>query len=126
PQALKIFNGYESEVECVAFSPDEKRLFSGSVDGTLRQCDLQTGEQIGKEWKEHTDVVCAVDVSETMVVSGSRDHKVILWNKEPGEVKHIFEGHQGTVQSVQFSPEYHQVVSGSFDTTVRLWHVDTG
>jgi WD40 repeat protein len=48
-----------------------------------------------------------------MVVSGSSDKTVRIWNGESGETMHIFEGHEDWVRSVQFSPDSSRVVSGS-------------
>ncbi|KIJ10291.1 hypothetical protein PAXINDRAFT_54756, partial [Paxillus involutus ATCC 200175] len=76
-----------------------------------------------------TDAVLEVDVSRDgrMVVSGSSDGTVRVWNAKSGESMHIFQGHEGsTVFSVEFSPNSRRVASGSDDKTVQVWSVETG
>jgi WD40 repeat protein len=38
----------------------------------------------------------------------------------------VLEGHADQVTSVAFSPDGKSIVSGSHDTTVHIWHVETG
>jgi len=60
------------------------------------------------------------------VVSGSRDHKLRLWNAQTGEmIGAPFGDHGSTLKSVAFSPDGTKVVSGSEDGTLRLWDVRT-
>ena len=42
-----------------------------------------------------------------------------------GDLK-IFNGHTDYVTSVSFSPDGKHICSGSYDTTVRLWNINTG
>ena len=42
-----------------------------------------------------------------------------------GELR-CFEGHNGVVESVAFSPDGKRALSGSDDGTMRLWNVETG
>jgi len=38
----------------------------------------------------------------------------------------VLRAHLGPVTSVAFAPDGSRIVSGSYDTTLRLWHADTG
>ena len=38
----------------------------------------------------------------------------------------VVEGHTNSIQSVTFSPDGKRIVSGSGDTTVRMWDAEMG
>ena len=60
-----------------------------------------------------------------MVVSGSGDNTVRVWDSTTGkEVARML--HEGPVNAVSFSPDGRLVVSGSGDKTVRVWDSTTG
>ncbi|CAH8534317.1 unnamed protein product [Heterobilharzia americana] len=54
-----------------------------------------------------------------LVVTGSRDTTLRLWNALTGECMQEFRGHRGAIRCVQFTGD--QIVSGSYDCTIRLW-----
>ncbi|MEW5855864.1 MAG: caspase family protein, partial [Cyanobacteriota bacterium] len=56
-----------------------------------------------------------------MIISGSGDKTVRLWNRQGNPIGQPFKGHQDSVRSVAFSPDGQMIVSGSGDKTVRLW-----
>ncbi len=39
---------------------------------------------------------------------------------------HKLEGHTGEVRAIAFSPDGQQILSGSYDRTLRLWDTDSG
>jgi WD40 repeat protein len=61
-----------------------------------------------------------------VVVSGSDDEIVRLWDAVTGAPLQTLKGHSGWVTPVAFSPDGKMVVSGSRDKTVRLWDAVTG
>ncbi|KAJ5343379.1 NACHT and WD40 domain protein [Penicillium brevicompactum] len=61
-----------------------------------------------------------------LLVSGSSDNTVKLWNPATGALQRTLEGHFGMVWSVAFSHDGQLMASGSNDTTVKLWNPATG
>ena len=104
------------------FSPDGKRIVSGSWDHTLKVYDLST-RQVIFTFSGHTGGVCSVAFSPDgrYVVSGSADQTVKLWDTTTGREALTLKGHSGSVNSVAFSPEGKYIASGSSDGTVKLW-----
>jgi WD40 repeat protein len=50
----------------------------------------------------------------------------ILYSEQPELELMLHIGHTGTIYSVCFSPDGRYALSGSWDKTVKLWHVETG
>ena len=50
-----------------------------------------------------------------LIVSGSSDHSVWVWDAKTGEQLKELQGHSSGVDSVSFSPDGNQIVSGSGD-----------
>ncbi|EPQ56333.1 hypothetical protein GLOTRDRAFT_128279 [Gloeophyllum trabeum ATCC 11539] len=62
-----------------------------------------------------------------LIVSGSDNKTIRLWNAQTGEaVGQPLRGHHQVVNSVAFSPDGKLIVSGSDDMTIRLWNAQTG
>ncbi|KAH7729391.1 F-box domain containing protein [Aphelenchoides avenae] len=98
--AMTLHNAHESAVTCLRF--DRERIVSGSVDRTIKMWDIRTGKcQQTIDWKV------------------SEGHTGVVWKLTNGERLCTLQGHADGVTCVQFNDN--QIVSGSYDKTVKLW-----
>jgi len=74
-------------------------------------------------FQDHENLVRSVAFSPDgqMIISGSEDNTVRLWDLQGNPIGQPFTGHRSTVWSVAFSPDGQTIISGSEDKTVRLW-----
>ncbi len=126
-QSLQILEGHKSRVNDIAWSPDGKRIVSGSQDTTLRIWDAVSGESL-QTLEGHTMVVQSVAWSPdgTRIASGADDGTVQIWESASGERLHILMGTQRGILSVSWSPDGKHIVSGASDYTLRTWNAVTG
>lgn len=58
-----------------------------------------------------------------ILVSGSADCSIRLWNLKTGQLLHRFLAHRDLVNTVAIHPNGHRLVSGSFDRTILAWNL---
>jgi WD40 repeat protein len=97
-------NEHESEVECVVFSPDGKRIATGGEDFMVRVWDTETGRQLAS-W-EHDGGLDGITWSHdgTIIASGSEAGDAWLWDgKDYSLIGKIKTG--STINSLRFSKD---------------------
>jgi WD40 repeat protein len=152
---IQTLVGHQGRVWSIAFSPDGHTLVSGGEDLTVRlwacpersRWDVATGECVA-EWSAHTAWVRSVAFSPDgkTIATGSYDRSIKIWEvkipKIPDFLKksgicakpgvfiptclHTLIGHQQPVSAIAFSPDGRQLVSSSFDKTIKLWDTNNG
>ena len=78
--SLLTLSGHTASVTSVAFSPDTKRVISGSQDQVAKLWDSETGKEI-LTLSRHTEDVTSVTFSPDgrQVLTGSRDGTAVIW-----------------------------------------------
>ena len=86
--------GHTGPVTSVAFSPDGKRIVSGSQDTTMKVWDADTGTEIAHPQGAHRLVTSvAFSPDGKRIVSGSQDNTVKVWDADKGPELLTLKGH---------------------------------
>ncbi|KAJ8123922.1 hypothetical protein ONZ43_g239 [Nemania bipapillata] len=114
-------------VSDLAFTPDSRKIASGSNFEAVRLWDVSTRATLCK-YEGATDKMSSVAISPdgTTVAAGSDDFTVMAWDIRTGSLHYSIKAHSGWVNSVFFSPDGRMLASGSMDETVAIFDAATG
>ncbi|KAF5384358.1 hypothetical protein D9615_003157 [Tricholomella constricta] len=139
--------GHRFSVTSAVASESGKHLFTSGKEGSIIKWDLSTGKQLatfhkirppssnekgkGKalldlSLKGHTDEVLSLALSGDgqYLASAGRDRKLVVWDAEKGEWIKAFGGnlgHKDIISALSFRKGTHQLYTGSFDRTLKVY-----
>jgi hypothetical protein len=140
-QTKQRFAGHSGPVYTAAFSPGNDLVATGGYDKQICVFDPQhlpavdyakmmAGEQVEQPkfrvLAGHTAAVRCVQFSADgkLLLSGSHDNTLRLWNPVGGQMLKTLRGHGGWVRSCAFGPDGHEVLSGSHDNKAKIWNME--
>jgi WD40 repeat protein len=119
--------GHTDWVDSAVFSPDGRRIATGSLDMTARIWDATSGLPV-LMLTGHSDRVERVAFSPDgrYVVTASPDKTARVWDAVTGRPLLVLRGHADRVTSAEFSPDGRRLLTASADRTARIWDASTG
>lgn len=142
---IKTFEGYQlATVKSVAFSPNGRYILIGAYNSKKSSSslwDISSGREI-KTFEGSINGVSSVACSPDgrYLLTGNRGNAARLWEVSSGKQIKSFKGKYASryanmpsgkrfaVESVSvaFSPDGHYALTGSVDSTARLWEIQSG
>ncbi len=131
-----ILKGHEDYIGCLAYSPDDKIIVSGSKDQTIRLWDVNTGKNIRTLTGHQSDIISLFFSPDgNTLISVSSDMTINFWDMALMEIK-LPLANQGVISDKSFprekikrtffSPDKSMLVTAGESRTIHLWDTTTG
>ena len=120
---LTTLTGSTSTVTALTFSPDNRMLFSGEANGTVRVWDAHTGEKIIDDFTKSDTAITALAFSPRFRFLAIADEigKIQLFDFAGRRKIDKLTSHTRKITVLIFSENEPTLVSGSEDGTILLW-----
>jgi len=126
-QVVKL-TGHTDSVSSAAFSSDGEMVSTGGMDGKVRVW-RRFGKENFKTWEFLTELQGPDEVvwlrwhpKGNVLLAGSNDSTVWLWQLPSGNTMQVFAGHTGAVQCGEFTPDGKRIVTACADNTLIYWY----
>jgi ribosome assembly protein 4 len=127
-RCASTLSGHSESIIVVAFSPDGKRLASGSGDRTVRFWDLNTNTPLPVSPAHKNWIMClAWSPDGRFLASGSMDNTIQIWDGSSGKpIGQPLRGHTQWITALAWEPLHIEspsmrLVSASKDGSARIW-----
>jgi WD40 repeat protein/uncharacterized caspase-like protein len=123
-----LLKGHHGAVHALAFSPDSKRLISGSADHNAMIWDVEARRPLLAPLRGHDAEIYRVAFMPdgARVVTASDDGTVRLWNVARGTMLKVMLGHNDKVRALAVSRAGATIASGDGSGEIRFWDGRTG
>ncbi|RHZ87046.1 hypothetical protein Glove_41g35 [Diversispora epigaea] len=130
---MNVFSGHAGSVTVGQFTPDGKKIVSGSNDCSIILWDPKTASSIlkisgGEDSRFHqSDITSlAVNKESNLVLTGSLDCSSKLVNlNSGGMILGSFEDHTESIETVGFCNSHPLAATGSLDNKLNIWDLNT-
>jgi WD40 repeat protein len=113
-----------TSVFSLAFSPDDRTLASGGLDGVVLW-DVATGRarrELNTGGRPVYSLAFARDGG--LLAVGTSDGKLLLWDVSTANLLETFSGHTGEVEQLSFAEDGRRLASMGRDGDVFVWDMD--
>lgn len=107
----------------LAYSPDGKLLAIGGQQRSVRLLDTSSAKIVADLPERPGRVLALCFCGPDLLASAGSGNAIHLWNVSTQQEQCRLVGHTGSVTAMVFHRDTATLISGSYDTTVRLWDV---
>ncbi|KAL1732380.1 WD40-repeat-containing domain protein [Schizophyllum commune] len=127
-EVLVRLTGHTDSVTSTAWSHDGEMVATGGMDGKVRLW-RRVGKEDWRTWEFLTELQGPDEVmflrwhpKGNVLLAGSNDTTLWLWQLPSGNTMQVFAGHTGPVQCGEFTPDGKNIISACGDGVFLYWN----
>ncbi len=124
---LSSFHYHNADINCFDTTPDARFVISSDTQGGCYLWRLLTGEIIN-DFSDNKIIVSHLVITpdgQKFIYAAINNNYLSIKNIQTGHIVSKLEGHDQAVTSLDISLDGRYLISGSADTTLRLWSLDS-
>ncbi len=117
---------HKSEINCLVWHPDGKRIISSSSDTTIRLWDTASGKLLREGWEYMLESTClAWHPDGERLACGNKDNTIQLLHMATGTLLREWQGHTDEITCLAWHPDGKRLASGDAKGTMQLWDTES-
>ncbi len=124
--SLRVIKAHREPVLDIHFNADETKVAASSWDARLITWDLSTGKSVNFFDFENNSAYNILWGQSDLYLFTAQGKELKMYELDSKSVVRDFIGHQDVIGSLRLSPDQHQLLTASWDGTIRLWNIGTG
>jgi WD40 repeat protein len=111
----------DRRIRALAFSPDGMFIAAAGDGPSIGVFEVATGKTFMTLASRPAKIYSLVYLDSQHLATGGSDNRVTIWDLDSRQADSHLEGHTGTVAALACDSTGRILVSGSYDTTIRIW-----
>jgi WD40 repeat protein len=112
-------------IRSLAFSPDGTQLASGGEGVVIHILNVSDGSDVTSLPAQPARVLTMTFLNDDQLAFGGTDNTIRVWDVPREKVTLELVGHTGSVAALDCDAAGTTLVSGSYDTTLRVWNLQS-
>jgi WD40 repeat protein len=108
-------------IRALCFSPDGALLATAGNSQNIRIFYVDSGQQVATLPSRPAKAYGLLFLDNKRLAAGGTDNRIRIWDLDSQVITTELVGHTGTVAAMAMDAAGSTLVSGSYDTTVRIW-----
>ncbi len=124
PSEVRIIADHGRRARDCTFTPDGKVAISCAYDSRIKFRDVETGLPAREDliWSAHNIESLAMHPDGKRLAAGAiNDSLIAIFDMDRDETILVLSDHRRAALALAFTPDGHDLVSGSWDRTARIW-----